>query len=762
MFVLIFVLLLAASAQAATIPGLNSNVSVSWDKYGIPHIQAKNLLDAFRVQGYVQARDRFNQMDFLRHQALGQLSEILGEESLEQDYRIRMLGIPKVSQQIWEQTPKEGQEYLLAFCDGVNAYIKESGLQTRPWEPEDTIAVTRMTAWGLSGSFEVELLLFKMISLHGKDKVFDLIDDLPENVPSVRWSGPPAGITNAKIQMSNWNDKEFGKAYAKALDSYLSKTVILPDFNFSGSNNWVAGPSKTKCKCAILANDPHMSLWLPPIWYEVHLQTPEMNVVGTTFPASPGVIIGHNDHIAWGMTMAVFDVTDAYLEKKAAGKQDELLYDGSSYPIRKEKTTIKVKTENGMKDVEREIWHSKHGPIVLKEGLFDRMISFRWTGMEPTTEFLAFMGINRAKNLSEFKAALQHFKLPSTNFVYADRKGNIFYQATGLVPIRKGEPYLPLEGTTSETEWQGYIPYDKLPKSENPKEGFLSSANQRPVDKSYPYYIGLFFAPGYRQRRIVERLSENKLFSFEDVRDVQADNIMVHARRIMPHLLKAIEGKPELENVYSILSSWKFDTRLESSAATLYHKWLKHIIYEVFESFLGKDFNVVGNQANFTIPVLVKVLEGRTKHDWFNGKRDEVLRKSLSLAMEELSGKFGKDQKEWMWGKLHKLALTNLLRQSPHPDPSPRHGGLLTVDVANPDILSENYPFSSGPSIRFAVEMGKTIRGENVLPGGQSDNPSSPHYTDQLPLWVRNQYRPMLFTKEEIAAGTIKTETFSK
>lgn len=730
----------AAKEAALRLPGLQAKVLVRYDPYGVPHIRAQDILDAYRVQGYVQGRDRFAQMDFFRRKARGQLAELLGREALADDVDMMTTGIPQVAERIWEESAPQTRAALKAFSDGVNAYITSAGVRTRPWHPVDTIAFGRLMSWRLSETLGEELMFGELVMRHGTEKILDLLD---------------AGVAPPVVKMGRLSPASV-EAYARAVARYRPG-ALLRDLGLSGSNNWVVGPQRTACRCAVLANDPHLSLHLPPIWYEIHITAPGMNVAGVTFPVTPGVIIGHNDRIAWGVTTTGYDVLDVYLEK-VAEKKDHLLFEGEAYPIRKEKVVFKIKEGDGIREEEEEIWYSRHGPIVVREGLPGRMVSFRWTGHEPSFEIEAFLKINRAKNLDEFKAALESFAVGAQNFVYADREGNIFYWAPARVPLREGAPFMPLDGSSRASEWKGYIPYEELPQATNPAQGYIATANQRPVAEDYPYYIGLFFDPGYRQVRIEERIKEKPRLSFEEVQAIQGDDLMVHARQIVPHLLASLEGEPAFETPYRLLRDWDYRAAAQSVAASLYHKWVKHLLLTLFAPF-GEDGQRLAGRASFSLPALTKMLEGRTRLDWFGARREAVLRKTLQAALDELREMLGKEADQWTWGKLHKLRLGNLLRQSPHPEPIPRHGSIGTVDNAGFNILGDDYHFSGGPSTRFTVQMGETIRAENVLPGGQAGSPSS-HYTDQLELWLGSLAHPMLFAEEEVQAGATREEIF--
>ncbi|MEW6200961.1 MAG: penicillin acylase family protein [bacterium] len=758
------------SRENLIIGKLNSPVEIIYDNYGIPHIRAANLHDLYFAQGYVQARDRLWQMDIARRAATGRLAEIFGEGHLEKDFSIYITQIPQVSELIWESSDAEMKEMFNAFADGVNTYIKslqnlpeeyvETGAQPESWHPVDSIAIGRAMSWHLSSDLglEVKLTLSKVMETIGRDAFLDIV---PYN------GADPITIVRRKSAKNSDADR-FG--YNPSLG--ITGGIFSPDFHYAesffGSNNWVISGEKSDSGFPILSNDPHLGLDNPPIWYEAHLSAPGINVVGSTFSGVPGVIIGHNEHTAWGVTTVGYDVTDIYVEKLDPQKPDtHYLHRGESLPFKEEKVKLRFKTKDGIKTQERVILHSVHGPIV-HESSPKFVLSYRWTGHIPSYEVRCFYEINRARNPEDFKKALNYFEVGAQNFVYADDDGNIFYRAAGKVPIRKGTPFLPLDGSSGEYEWTGYIPYDELPSALNPTEGFIATANNRPIDDDYPYYIGVYFDKGYRARRITDRLEAKKKISFSEMQAIQADVYSLPGERLLPLLFSAEKRFPGMlseraREAIKILRNWDFQTTTDSVASSIFHKWLRFVIINTFSDEGGDGVIGYLSSSEVIFPLLLR--EKPLPVNWYDDRstpdveetKDMILLRSLNDAVMELVRQYGDDMNKWRWGELHQLTLGHELGGHFNLGPYEVDGAVDTVDNTGFGLTGLDFNFGHGPSMRMTVELKPgAVRGENVIPGGQSGDRNSPHYADQMPLWLRNEAHPMLFREDEINASAEK------
>lgn len=749
----------AASSQEIKAPGLKNKVEITYDNFGVPHITAANSYDLYFAQGYVQARDRMWQMDLMRRRATARMAELLGESKLSDDENMLLTGIPQVSQKIWDASEPDMREAFQAFSDGVNAWIqsspdlpdeyKEIHDTPAPWSPVDSIAFGRLMSWSLSADIGMDIAIGQIVKLLGKKQFMDI---------APFHGADPVTIIEWKKAAAAFPEELFPADFDLSQALYTSARTS-PDF--PGSNNWVVSGSRTDTGAPILSNDPHLGLDNPPIWYEIHLNAPGVNVIGSSFPCVPGVVIGHNENIAWGVTTTGYDVTDVFIEKLDPEKPStNYMHKGKSLPVEYDKYTIRYKTPDGIKTKEHAIARTIHGPVV-RENKPQSIISYRWTGHEPTFEMRAFFEINRASGLDDFKNALKYFKVGAQNFIYADVKGNIFYKAPANVPLRDGIAFMPLDGSSGKQEWTGYIPYDQLPGAENPAAGFVATANNRPAGDDYPYYIGAFFDKGYRARRITDRILAANPMTFSEMQSIQADVHSLPGERISPILIAAADKHPELLSekasaALAIVKKWDFNASADSVACSIFHKWLKHIVSGTFNDDFPPEISGELARTELVFPLLLR--DKPLPFDWYDDKKTEaietkdvILARSLDSAVAELEKQFGEDMSEWKWGRLHKLTLNHALGGRFNIGPFEVDGAQDTVDNAGFGLMGGNFNFGGGPSMRMTVELKPgAIRAENVIPGGQQAKIDAPHYSDQMTLWLQNKAHPMLFSSDEI------------
>lgn len=748
-----------AAAGEITVPGLQDKVEVTYDNHGIPHISAANVHDLYFAQGYVQARDRMWQMDFMRRRATARLAELLGEGRIGDDENMLLTGIPQVSKIIWEASTPEIREGFQAFSDGVNAWIasnpelpeeyKEIGGTPEPWHPIDSIAFGRLMSWALSSDLGMDIAIGEVVKLLGKKMFMDI---------APFYGADPITIVEWQKTADAFPAELFPTGFDLSQPLYASARVSS---SFPGSNNWVVSGSRTNSGNPILSNDPHLGLDNPPIWYEVHLTVPGMNVIGSTFPCVPGVIIGHNEKIAWGVTTTGYDVTDVFVERLDPERSDtHYLHKGESLPIEIDKYEIRYKTPDGIKIKEHTIPRTIHGPVI-RENKPNSIIAYHWTGHEPSFELRCFFEINRAAGLDDFKNAMKHFKVGAQNFVYADVEGNIFYMAPANVPIREGAAFMPLDGSTGKQEWTGYIPFEELPHAENPPAGFVATANNRPVSVNYPYYVGAFFDKGYRARRITDRILAAAPMTFAEMQSIQADVHSLPGERIAPILTAAARKHPELLSARAaaaleFVEKWDYKTAVDSIGSSIFHKWLKHVVRNIFNDDFPPEIAGELGRTELVFPILLR--EKPLPLDWYDDKKTDaaetkemILARSLDGAVDELTKQFGEDMAEWKWGRLHKLTLGHELGGRFNIGPFEVDGAVDTVDNAGFGLMGGDFNFGGGPSLRMTVELTPgAVRGENVIPGGQQSKIGAPHYSDQMTLWLENKAHPMLFTPEEI------------
>ena len=733
---------------------LSSPVAVLRDRYGVPHIFAERYLDACFALGYLHARDRLWQIDVQRRLASGRLSEVFGNRTLEQDIFMRTIGLNRAAARTLEAYNKSEEFYraLEAYAAGVNKYIREAGAalplefkllnyKPEPYTVYDAVLWNKMMAWSLSGSFH-DILAKILWDKLGEDaeELFPMYRpfDIPV-VPSQRGATlklePPA--VNATFTVGE---------YLK-----LSKLASIPWMRALGSNNWAVDGVKSATGKPMLASDPHLQLTLPPLWYEVHIATPELEVYGVTFPGAPFVVIGFNRHIAWGLTNVGGDVVDLYVEKFSRENPELYLYKGEWLQVKRVEEVIKVRGGEPYKLVVKE---TIHGPLVTHRG---HRAAMKWTGSEPTFELKALYLINKAKSYREFINALKYFHCPPQNFAYADVDGNIAMWVVGKFPIRaKGLGLFPADGSSGEYEWTGYIPLEELPHVVNPPQHYVASANQRSAGDEYPYYIGRVFAPTYRARRINQLLSEADEVTLEDMARFQNDVYDLAASRFIPYLLAAYEeAEPESELVAQALSylrRWDYRMTVDSVAATIWYEWIREYERETW----GDEWRKLGLEGLMYPPI--EVLENYTitgYQKWFDNvftseveDRDQVIRASFRKAVGKLSRKLGSDLGKWTWGSYHMLELKALSYPL-----TPLDGSMYTLSVAAGTRVKH------GPSWRMLVDLSDLENSMGVYPGGQIASAMSKHYTDLLELWLKHEYHKILLPRapEDIPSELVES-----
>jgi penicillin amidase len=747
--------------------GLKSSVKIIRDIHAIPHIYAENTHDLFFAQGYITAQDRLWQMDLSRRIAMGRLSEIFGERTVELDYFFRTLEIKEIAERIYEKLDKETKTELKAYSSGVNRYIKSGKkplesiilrYDIEPWSPIDSISIHLLSAFDLSINMDEEIFAMKALKKFGEKTVKELFPDYPsygntiilEEIKKLNLDlDIPDGFKIAK--------EEFGLFLGKG-----------------ASNNWVVDGIKSMSGRPILANDPHLRAQIPSVWYEVHLKAPGINVIGATFPGSPYVLIGHNEKIAWGFTDAMADRVDLFIEKVNPENPHKYWYIDRWKDMRIKKVDIKIKDKGGYRTIMRESKYTRHGPIInsFKDGI-EGILSMRWTGSEVEDQTLRAISIlNRGRNIEEIKEGIKYGKIYTQNMVYADVDGNIGYQLTGDIPIRKkGTGKFPVPGWTDEYEWSGFIPHEKLPNLLNPTSHFIATANNKIVGDSFPYIISNTWAPPYRYERIVFLLRQKEKLSLEDFKKMQADVYSVPARKFVEEIIKVQSDDPEIKRVLKELSGWDYEVASTSLPALLYEVIRMNLIRNTFYDELGELYSEFLYTLNFNYNLIDKIIENPSSRWWDDittpGQegRDEIIIKSIQDAIREIREELGIEKETWNWGRLHKYRFIHPLGQVKflswvfNPEPIPAEGDRDTI---NNSYFRYKIPYDScskygSPydatfisSYRFIVDLSDIDHALGMNSTGQSGNPFSKHYTDMVQRWARVEYHPLLFDPEDI------------
>jgi penicillin amidase len=781
--------------------GLDGTVDVYRDSMGVPHIYADTQHDLFFAQGYIHAQDRFWQMDFWRHQGAGRLSELLGSNLLENDKFLRTVGWERIAKEELSLLDSESLSILDSYSNGVNAYLRDHtgsvlaleyaflpilnpNYQPKPWTPLNTMTWAKAMAWDLRGNLDTEIdraILLKDLTI---EQVNFLFPPYPEDRPVIvnqphitQSSNVPQNIDQSLMMAINPSLVEVNNTFG-SLDSMTGS-----GFEGIGSNSWVFSGDLTDTGMPLLANDPHLDAQLPSIWYEVGLHCVEIgpecqiNVTGFSFAGTPGVVIGHNDRIAWGLTNVGPDVMDLYIEKINPENPDQYEYQG-------EWVDMDVITEDilvaGGDTVEQTVRLTHHGPIItdvygLSEFADDSGIDIpdsfalavRWTALEPSCVFCAIWKFDIAQSWDDFRAAASEFAVPSQNLIFADIEGNIGYQTPGNIPIRSDghDGMLPVPGWTGEYEWQGYIPFDELPYVFNPPEGFIVTANNAVVGPEYPYSISRQWAFGQRAQAIVDMIEAGpRPISIDYVKQMQGDNRMLIAEDVLPILLDIPLDDDVLLEDRKLLADWDYQMDMDSSPGALFAVFWKHLLSTTFDDDLPEFFWPEGGGS--WMEIMRKLIPDPASPWWDDVStpeietRDEIFRLSFEGAVVELQKLQGKDPAGWAWGDSHTITFENqvmssfpFINSAFNRGPFPTSGGSAIVNATGWSTRW-GYQVTSVPSMRMIVDLGSLRNSLTMHTTGQSGHPYSPHYIDMADPWRLIQYHPMLWERSEIESNS--------
>ncbi|HMM95010.1 penicillin acylase family protein [Phycicoccus sp.] len=825
----------------ASLPGLSGPVTVKRDGSGIPHIYGDSMTDLARAQGYVHAQERFFEMDLRRHITAGRLSELVGPAGLETDKVVRTMGWRRVAEEELPTLEPRTRQLLQAYADGVNRYLRGRspgevsaeysvlGLQLplgeiEEWTPVDSLAWLKAMAWDLRGDYSDELARARLsgrLSAAQIAAVYPPYDEEahPPILSADEWSPgrtytsstPASSAVPSALATGSGDEvvRETTTAGAKAAYAAVEKALAaVPQLvgrgDGVGSNSWVVSGAHTKSGKPLLANDPHLGIGQPGIWIQNSLHcrtvTPEcpLDVSGFSFAGVPGVIIGHNGHIAWGFTNLGPDVSDFYLERVVG---QTYLRDGAWEPVTSREETIKVA---GKPDQHITVRSTTHGPIMSDvlssardagaraptsqqgDESQDYAVSLAWTGLVPSRTADAIIGFNTATNFDEFRTAARSFAVPAQNLVYADTEGHIAYQAPGQVPVRraalpKSPPgYWPAPGWDSAYDWSGYLSFDDLPWTVDPKDGVIVAANQE-VSGSRSPFLTTEWDYGWRSTRIAQRLSGLKQASAADMASVQMDDTDLFAAVLVPALLgvplDAREGEADQQDLLdftqearNLLRSWNHSTPAAdsdaSAAAAYYNAVWRNLCELTFDDELPADMKSDGGDR---WRAAVQKLLADPTNAWWDNKltpnvtegRDEILRQALIAARLELTRELGKDPQQWDWGKLHRITLQHkvlggdtvpgpvrwLFNEGPYDMP----GGSAIVN-ANGWAASEGYAVDWAPSMRMVVDLANLDGSTWINQTGVSGHATDDHYADQVEDWVAGRQRPWPFTPKAVDA----------
>ncbi len=781
--------------------GLQRPVTVYRDAWGAPHIYATTDADAFFAIGYVSAQERLFQMDLLRRVATGRLAEIVGPGALSTDKTARIVGFARMADASLPHIGPETRAFTDAYVAGVNAFIADAplpiefqvlGYAPEPWTVLDTGAIGNLQSWGLSMDWKDELRRAAVQAERGADVAALLMPGLESWGPYIinpeqrEYTGTAPSIRAARAQTAALS--QLG-ALPAALLAAAPGGPVAPPFGYA-SNNWVVDGSKTASGKPILANDPHLAMPMPGVWIEARVKSPSFDVSGVIFPGTPVIVLGHNRYIAWGATTTIADTQDLYIETPhPADPEHTYVVPGGvkRYHVINERILVKGGgPSGGTRYVDLTVRISRHGPIINE--LVDALpldsppLALRWAGAEPGDALAPWLAIQRATNWAEFKAGIDQIDAPIQNWVFACIDGDIGFVAAGRVPVRgQGhDPGRPVPGATNEFEWLGYIPRDELPTVHNPPAGYIGSANNKVAPPAYPYYFQGRAAPPHRAARIRELLESASGLTVQDMARMQLDDYMVAGRRLAPHFIRAARAagteSPAEAAAFAALEAWDYRATVDSVGATVFHVMLETLSDAVVEDELSPElYAEVGGGLGLLDRMCNEGFAAALWDDrWTEAIEtpDAVLAGAFKAAVAELTSHLGGDVDGWTWGRVHQQRFLHPFSQvAPWQSVTQRDADTTGLFARLRNVAADQFlgagPFPLagsgstlrasynryvngmfdpvwGVSFRHVVDMANVRGAIGVISTGNSGHVASPHYRDQVPLWLRGEYHPMI------------------
>jgi penicillin amidase len=735
----------------ARAPGLAQPAELVRDAEGIPHVFAKTELDGWYAIGYLHAQDRLWQMEVQRRLALGRISEVFGEIAYDTDRLMRALGFGPLSTKIYERLDEDTRAALKAYAAGINAFLASDPVlpvefqvlrvKPEPWKPEHTIAWMQVMAWDLSGNWRTELGRLRFSAKLGRERARQMLPAAPGEVT------PP------------WPD--FSALYAEmepTAGALLAR--FAPQETAIGSNSWVVSGARTVSGKPLLANDPHLGLQAPALWYFAHVATPERNVVGATLPGIPFVILGRNDTIAWTLTTTTSDTQDLFIERVAPDDPGSYLTPQGRAKFEAREEVIRV----GREERRIKVRSTRHGPVLSdvvktmgEAAPTGHVIALAWTALTPEARTVgATLRLNRARNQADVLEALRDVASPHQNVVYADNAGHIGFIAPALVPLRRADNdamgLVPVPGWIEKYDWQGVLPYAEMPRVDDPESGTIVTANNRITPPGYKPFLGLDWAPPFRAERISELLSAEGKHSVETFRRMQADTRSRLAREMLPFALAAKPDKPEGQQALDLLRGWNGDMRVDSAPALVFASWYRELTRLVYADELDDIFR---ESWDIRAPFMMSVMKGEGAYaKWCDDVRTPVVETcaelaglAMDFAAKDLRKRYG-DPAGWRWGIAHFAAgdhrpfgfvpvLARFFNVSP-----PTAGDAYSVDVGHYYIRDEARPFASrhAPSLRAIYDFSDLDQSLFMHSTGQSGNVLSPWYSNFADRWARVEY----------------------
>jgi penicillin G amidase len=743
--------------------GLQGQVSIVYDTNRVPHIFAGNDHDLYFAQGFVTARDRLWQMDFQTLAAAGRLAEVVGAQALDFDRFQRRIGMVYGARQSLAAMMADPviRNTLQAYTAGVNAYIQSLSPKDYPleyklldyapeaWSPLKCALLLKMMAYNLTARND-DLRMSNILRQYGPEVVADLFPDYPSREDPIVPPGTRPDFTPLPTPATP----------AGFLAAFTHQQVEREPPEGLGSNNWAVAGSKSATGYPLLANDPHLQLSLPSLWYQVQLVGPDVNVAGVSLPGAPGVIIGFNQQVSWGVTNVHADVLDWYQLRFRDGRQREYWHDKQWKPVRPVVELIKVRGGDLIRDT---VYYTHHGPIVYRKPgkVYNPQTpvghAMRWIAHEKFNELKTFYLLNRARHYQDYRQALTYYGAPAQNFIYADVHQDIALWVNGRFPLKwKNQGKFILDGTNPAYDWQGWIPPAHNPHVKNPARGFVSSANQFPTGPDYPYYLNWQFESPERGMRINQRLAAMQQVTVDSLRALQNDNFNLHAQTILPLMLGQVQNRLLDNNqrqAFQELSDWDYRNEAPAIGATLFEVWWPLLEKAIWQDELGSSDSLPRRYPSRDRTV--RLLQQQPQAQWFDNvhtpdkeTRTMLVQQSFTSTVDSLVRQHGPFGPAWAWARHKGTSLQHLARVPAFGKEHLRIGGGRHIVNATAD--------RQGPSWRMVVALGPQVKAYGVYPGGQSGNPGSFYYDNLVETWRQGKLNELLYmqsVQDPAAAG---------
>lgn len=758
------------------LPNVNADVRIERDAHGIPTIRATSVRDAAYGLGVVHAQDRLWQLETHKRIGSGRMAEAFGEAALESDKFLRALGVKRTAEKQWAQTQGEARDMVLAYTAGINDVIAQQtkarppemlilGLALTPWTPADTMAWATMMAWDLGGNWNAELQRMRMAMKVPTERVHQLVPPYPGDKPLI-------GADFAALYRSLKLD---GTQASNAFDDVVQRMLAAAPpsgIEGAGSNNWVLSGHRTTTGHPLLANDPHLKLTAPALWYFVRMEAPGLSVAGASMPGLPTVVLGQNQNIAWGFTNTGPDVQDLYLEQLDASNATQYLTPNGMAKFDQFEEVIKVKDKPDVRFVART---SRHGPIISDAGSVNDVlgpankpayaIAMRWTALDVDTDPIGVgLGMMRADSVQAFVKASRGWVGPMQNMAVADKSGAIGFVAPGRVPVRAPENDLkglvPAPGWEAKYDWVGTVDVDQTPREFDPRRGWIATANQRIHPTDYPHHITSDWAAPFRQERIEQMLEAKPKHSMDDLRDMHADVKSLAADTLLPWLLKAQSTHPLAAAAMAQLKAFDGVMAPGRAAPAIYWAWLRQLTQAVVADEIGVEF-FDRTTSNRQFRDALEGILARNDAWWCDDKGtadaetcEMQNNAALTRALDELQARLGAEVTNWRWGDLHQArsehrpfsrvkALARFFELR-----TPTGGDTFTVNVSRvnykADVTTgERYLNEHGPSLRALYDVADLSQSRFMHSSGQSGLPWSAHYRDFVEPWAKVAYVPV-------------------